>query len=135
MESSAESQAPEYELWFRVAYLRPIVSGTLTAAVRPGDRRLPCPKGTREGAIALVRIIEVPGDPEECVDPIFLDLHRKVRIDKILVKEIRQLTDEDLVGCAPDSRSAEGVPFHLGLIYNREFEPSETVTVLQFTYL
>lgn len=124
-----------YELWFRMPYRGLIAEGAFTAAVRPGDRRAPQPKGTEEGTLAAVRILEKPGDEETGIVPVFNDLSRKARIDRIVVKQISELHPEDLARCSPDSRSREAVIYHLGLIYNREFAPSETVSILYFTYL
>ena len=124
-----------YELWFRMPYRGLIAEGAFTAAVRPGDRRAPQPKGTEEGALAAVRILEKPGDEETGSVPVFNDLLRKARIDRIVVKQISELHPEDLARCSPDSMSLEAVMCHLGLIYNREFAPSETVSILYFTYV
>lgn len=124
-----------YELWFRMSYRGLLKEGAVTAAVRPGDRRSPQPKGTNEGSLAIIRVLKIFGDEKKGIVPVFDRLRRKVRIDKIFVKQIFQLQQEDLVGCAPDSLTAEAVMCHLGLIYNREFTPSDTVSVLRFTYL
>lgn len=126
---------PEYEFWFRMTYRRLIGDGKITAAVRPGDRRFPHPKGTKEGSTATIRILAKPGSEETGIMPVFDGLRRRVRVDKILVKEISKLTQRELAGCAPDSRDAGSVIYHLGLIYDREFTPSDTVTVYYFTYL
>jgi hypothetical protein len=57
----------KYELWFRLVYEDLILSKTMTAAVRPGDRREPNPKGTKVGEEVLIRILKKSGIPElEC---------------------------------------------------------------------
>lgn len=124
-----------YELWFRLAYKPLILNQTLTAAVRPGNRRYPNTKGTKEGQQARVRIIVRPGLDSANIMPEFDRFETRVEVCKIIIKPIFELTLEDLAGCSRDASTIELLKLHLGLIYNKLFFEDDLVSVLRFKYV
>jgi hypothetical protein len=112
-----------------------IKSGEMTLAVRPEDRRPPHPKAPRVGEHAKIRIIATPGDEEIGRQPLFGDFERVCRVDAMNVARICDLKPNDLTGASPDARYSYLIPFHLGLIYNRPFVNTETVTLVSFSYV
>ncbi len=123
-----------YELWFRSLYHDLIEKRTLLAAVRPGDRRIGNPKGVSIFEIAKVRIIDTPGDEAAGLLPTFLDFSCEIKIVDIQVKFIKNLNQQDLVNCSPDSTNIEFVKSHLESIYNGNFNDEDIVTVLHWKY-
>lgn len=125
-----------YELWFRLVYWKLIEERQFTAALRPGNRCFPAPKGTTVGEPALVRIIRLPGSEIQDTQPVFESVRDlKVRITDIKVKNFGDLTGFDLRDCSPDCRSKEMARYHLGLIYNRVFNDDDVVSIISFEYL
>lgn len=124
-----------YELWFRMPYEKELADESIHAAVRPGDRRLPAPKGTRVGEAVRVRIIVEPGSEELNIQPVFNRFETHVRITDLVVKTIGELSGDDLRFCSQDARNAEAVKSHLQKIYHRDFGDEELVTVIHWEYL
>lgn len=124
-----------YELWFRASYHDDLARKSMHAAVRPGDRRSPLPKGTRIGEIARVRIIIKPGSEEDGIPPIFNGFQIRVKITDLVVKTIGELSRDDLRACSQDARSVKAVKRHLQKIYHRDFGDRDLVTVIHWEYL
>lgn len=124
-----------YELWFRLAYKKLIEAKRLKVALRPGVRKCPAPKCTNENDEAIIKIIKIPGNEENDILPIFDDYQTKVLINKIISKEIKDLTQDDLKDCSPDCQNQELVKFNLALIYNKEFNDHDIVSLVYFDYL
>lgn len=101
-ESQGKQKKAPYELWFRRPYQELIEKEELRVALRPGDRRYPNPKGAREKEEALVRIVREPGDEKLNILPQFTKFTAKIKIDRILVKRIAELTGEDLKYCSSE---------------------------------
>lgn len=124
-----------YELWFRKNYLEPIKNKTMLAAVRPGDRRSPNPKGTREQERIRIRIIEKPGSESNHIPPTFLNFCRYAEITEITVKPIGELAPAELRYCSRDSKTSAQVKQHLFSIYGHSFNDKDIITVLRWKYL
>jgi hypothetical protein len=124
-----------YELWFRSEYQDDLTRQKIFAAVRPGDRRAPLSKGTAVGEVARVKIIVMPGSEERNIQPIFNDFEGYVKITKLVVRTIAELTDEDLRSCSRDARDRIAVMEHLRNIYHRHFSNHDRVTIVHWEYL
>jgi shikimate dehydrogenase len=124
-----------YELWFRAVYQKDLARRKIHAAVRPGDRRFPLPKGMRIGEVARIRIIVKPGSEEHGIAPAFNGFETRVRITDLVVKTIGELSRDDLRHCSEDARTGESVKKHLQEIYGRHFDDKEPVTVVHWEYL
>lgn len=124
-----------YELWFRLAYKKLIEAKKLKVALRPGVRKCPAPKCTNENEEAIIKIIVTPGNEEKKILPVFDDFQTSVLIKKITIKKIKDLTENDLKDCSTDCRSQELIKFNLALIYNKEFDDEDIVSLVYFEYL
>jgi len=124
-----------YELWFRETYKTLIQIRRVRLALRPGDRRYPQPKGVKEGDLAKIKILKRPGIEEQNIPPLFDDFETIVRIRKIAVKKLGELNNEELKTCSPDCQTKEVAKYHLGLIYNREFNDDDLISVIHFDYI
>lgn len=126
-----------YELWWRYPYRRLLQKQLVTLAIRPGDRRLPNPKGTREGDIINLRILLKPGDeePNLCRLPKLDNFLTSAKISKITVKKWSEVADKDLLGASPDCLTKEGAWYNLGLIYNKEIADNDLVSLIRFEYI
>jgi len=130
-----EKQEKLYELWFRYAFKQLIVDKKMTAAIRPGRRLCPAPKCTNEGDLARIKILKKPGDEEKGLMPIFDDYETIVKIEKIIVKPLKELTAKDLQKCSPDSQTPKLAKYQLSLIYNKEFTDDEIISIVHFKYI
>lgn len=130
-----EKRENPYELWFRLAYKKLIEAKQLKVALRPGARKCPAPKCTNENDKAIIKIIKIPGNEENNILPIFDAYQTKVLVKKIISKEIKDLTEQDLKDCSPDCKNQELVKFNLALIYNKEFNDNDIVSLVYFEYL
>ncbi len=124
-----------YELWFRLAYKQLIVAKKMTAAIRPGRRKCPAPKCTNESETARIKILLKPGDEAKGLLPLFDKFETLVKIDKIIMKSLKDLTVKDLKGCSPDCKTPELAKYHLALIYNQEFKDEDIISIIYFKYL
>lgn len=130
-----DKQEDYYELWFRLAYKQLIVNEKMTAAIRPGVRKCPAPKCTNEDDIAKIKILLKPGDEAKGLMPLFDDFEATVKIKKIIIKELKDITAKDLKSCSPDCQTPELAKYHLSLIYNQEFENNDIISIVHFEYL
>lgn len=124
--------------WIRAAYMEGFKDKSITAVVRPGDRS--DPKDQRNNPLGEdlpVRFIDVPGDQSRGIPALlFRDDGTTVRVTECLVRQIRDLTSEDLRGTAPDTMTAELVRYHLATLYNTPL-PSwdDFVTIFRFVHV
>ncbi|MDD5340997.1 MAG: hypothetical protein PHC97_01015 [Patescibacteria group bacterium] len=130
-----ESENKTYELWFRLAYKKLIEAKKLKVALRPGARKCPAPKCANENEEAVIKIIITPGNEEKKILPVFDDFQAKVLIYKIISKPIKELSEADLKDCSPDCQKPGLVKYNLALIYNKEFNDDDIVSLVYFEYL
>ena len=76
-----------------------------------------------------------PGDEAKGLMPLFDDFEATVKIKKIIIKELKEITTKDLKNCAPDCQTPELAKYHLALIYNQEFEDNDIISIVHFEYL
>jgi len=124
-----------YELWFRIQYKEFLENETMKVALRPGNRIYPNPKGAIEGEEAIVRVIVRPGKEEDNIQPVFDEFQKRVRIQKIIVKKIKELTEQDLKNCSPDCRDKDGAKKQLEWIYQKQFQEDDIVSLIYFEYI
>jgi hypothetical protein len=60
---------------------------------------------------------------------------KKGIISKIVIKKIRELTENDLVGESPDCQNIDAVKYVLSSIYHKIVTESDYVTLIKWTYL
>jgi hypothetical protein len=124
-----------YELWFRLAYKKLIETKQLKVALRPGVRKCPAPKCTNENDEAIIKIIITPGNEGKKILPVFDDYQANVIVKKIIMKKIGDLTEQDLKECSTDCQNPELIKFNLALIYNKEFNDDDIISLVYFEYL
>ena len=123
--------------WLRAAYMDGFGDKSITAVVRLGDRSDPAnPRNNPIGEDLPVRFIRVPGNQEAGIEPkLFDDDGITVRVTASSARLIRDLTPDDLRGCAPDCTTPELVRYHLATINNTCLpSPNEAVTIFRFEY-
>ena len=123
-----------YELWFRAPYQEDLIHKKISAAIRPGDRRFPLPKGARIDELAKIKIIVKPGVEKVNIPPVFNGFEMSVKITNLVVRTIGELKYNDLYRCSCDTQNAEAVKKHLSRIYGRNFEDKEIVTIIYWEY-
>ncbi|MCR4286082.1 MAG: hypothetical protein NUW00_04275 [Candidatus Kaiserbacteria bacterium] len=124
-------------LWIRKAYREGILKRSITAVLRPGDRSNPSDyTHIRQGVPVVVRFIVAPGEAKVGQPGNLMpDDGTTVIRTKCIVKPIKDVTEEDLHGCAPDHATPELVRYHLAVTYNTAL-PSwdDVVTIWHFEY-
>jgi len=124
--------------WMRAPYWEGMRSQRITTVVREGDRSgLNDTRHAPVGVPLAVRFIDKLGDPSRDVPAVlFPDDGMTVERTKMIVKQIKYLTAEDLAGSAPDGATSELVRYHLAMIRNTVLPAWEAVvTVWKFVYL
>lgn len=124
-----------YELWFRRVFQPFLEAKTMTAALRPGDRKFPNIKGTKVGDIVKVKIILSPGDENRGIEAVLDSFEALVKIEVLVKKRIEDLVKEDFVGMSLDCHDKESAKLHLGLIYNRVFFDDDIITVIRWNFI
>jgi hypothetical protein len=123
-----------YELWFRLAYKKYIEQKKLRVALRPSNRTHTYPKGVQPGQCAIIKIISKPGDESRGIFPEFDSFQVMVYIQKVIVSKICDMTKDQLRSCAPDCQSIEMAKHILCLIYNKEFQDDNIISLVHFDY-
>ncbi len=123
--------------WVRAPYREGFQNQTITTVVREGDRSNP--DDTRHapaGVDLAVRFIKKVGDSSRGVKAeLYSDDGTTVRRVGMVVKQIKDLTEEDLRGSTPDTATPELVRYHLAMVANSELPSWEaTVTVWYIEY-
>jgi hypothetical protein len=95
-------------------------SGRKTATIRLGDKS---PK-YRKGMIVTVLCGARYGQRERVFDAV---------IDKVEVKELRDLSPREIEHDNPELRRADELAHFLGQLYNREVREDDIVTVIRFS--
>ncbi len=123
--------------WMRPVYWEGMRAGTITTLVREGDRSNSNDTRTAPAGVDLaVRFIRKTGDSSRGIKAeLYPDDGMTVRRIGMVVKKIKDLTQEDLRGTAPDQSTPDLVRYHLAMIGNTELpSPEDVVTVWKIEY-
>ena len=93
-----------------------------TATIRLGDKSGKYKKGMVVSVLTGARF----GPREKVFDAV---------IDKVEVKELRDLSPREIEHDNPEIRRTEELATFLSQLYNREVAPEETVTVIRFSQI
>ena len=112
---------------FALNFYSPMVADQLrtqrkTATIRLGDKSAKYKKGMIVTVLVGVRY----GQREKIFDAV---------IDKVEVKQLRELSPREIEHDNPEIRRPEEMARFLGQLYNREVQPSDTVTVIRFSQI
>ncbi|HXH89235.1 MAG TPA: ASCH domain-containing protein [Gaiellaceae bacterium] len=110
---------------FALNFYSPLVADQLrtqrkTATIRLGDKSGKYKKGMIVTVLVGVRY----GQREKIFDAV---------IDKVEVKELRELSPREIEHDNPEIRRPDEMARFLGQLYNREVSDTETVTVIRFS--
>ena len=97
-------------------------SGRKTATIRLGDKSAKYRKGMVVQVLAGARF----SAREKVFDAV---------IDKVEVKELRDLSPREIEHDNPEIRRVEEMTAFLGQLYNREVSDEDTVTVIRFSQI
>ena len=124
-------------LWVRAPHRQGFLNRTITAVVREGDRsRSDDTRHAPAGVDLAVRFIMKIGDTTRNIKAVlYPDDGTTVRRTGMVVKQIKDLTEEDLRGISPDAATPELVRYHVAMVANSELLSLEhVVTVCRFEY-
>ena len=112
---------------FALNFYSPVVADQLrsqrkTATIRLGDKSAKYKKGMIVTVLVGVRY----GQREKIFDAV---------IDKVEVKQLRDLSPREIEHDNPEIKRAEEMARFLGQLYNRPVEEDETVTVIRFSQI
>jgi hypothetical protein len=114
---------PDYALnFYNPAVADQLRSGRKTATIRVGDKS---PK-YRKGMIVTVLCGARYGPREKVFDAV---------IDKVEVKQLRDLSPREIEHDNPELRRAEELAHFLGQLYNRDVSEDDIVTVIRFSQI
>ena len=124
---SALPRLPEDDAMYALNFYSPIVaeqlrSGRKTATIRLGDKSAKYRKGMVVQVLAGARF----SAREKVFDAV---------IDKVEVKELRDLSPREIEHDNPEIRRVEEMAGFLGQLYNREVSDEDTVTVIRFSQI
>jgi len=125
-------------LWMRPVYWEGILAGEITTVVRSGDRSDPNgPTFIPLNVPVPVRFLEQMGIRDQGIQPkLYPDDGTTVELVERIVKQIRDLTPDDLAGGSLDISDPERVRLHLAVIGNTKLpDYGATVTVYKFRLL
>ena len=126
------------EIFFRKIYWPLIRAGLITTIFRPGKRLTAKEYGFYPGQQVTIRIIEhVGADWAGLQAELSPSLLRRVRIDSVVAKKVKEVTEEDFRGSSPDVHDQASLRYQLGIIYNLfpdEIGPDSFVTITKFAY-
>ena len=94
--------------------------GRKTATIRLGDKS----RKYQKGMIVAVLVGARYGPRQHVFDAV---------IDKVEVKELRELSPREIEHDNPEIRRPEEMAHFLGQLYNREVSDGDTVTVIRFS--
>ena len=121
---------------FRKNYETLVVQKILTTVFRPGDRLYPSYRGYRHDEVVTARIIERPGRDEKQIPPHFNDLKIPIRIVRIDMMDVYDLTPAHFLGSAPDVQNIPELLAHLEHIYQKPItDYGNKITRIQLEYL
>ena len=118
---------PEDDAMYALNFYSPIVaeqlrSGRKTATIRLGDKSPKYRKGMVVQVLAGARF----GPRDKIFDAV---------IDKVEVKQLRDLSPREIEHDNPEIRRVEEMAGFLGQLYNREVSDEDTVTVIRFSQI
>ena len=120
------------ELWLRpsaglsLAVLSTLIEAQrITATPRLGARDAKHPKGYQPGQEVMLRVLDEHGAEY---------LHRRVRIESLTIRPLRQLTEDDLHHTLA-YQNWEDVQRELSQFEKRLIDENEDATVVEFSYL
>jgi hypothetical protein len=118
---------PEDDAMYALNFYSPIVaeqlrSGRKTATIRLGDKSPKYRKGMVVQVLAGARF----GPRDRIFDAV---------IDKVEVKQLRDLSPREIEHDNPEIRRVEEMAGFLGQLYNREVSEDDTVTVIRFSQI
>ena len=118
---------PEDDAMYALNFYSPIVaeqlrSGRKTATIRLGDKSPKYRKGMVVQVLAGARF----GPRDKIFDAV---------IDKVEVKQLRDLSPREIEHDNPEIRRVEEMAGFLGQLYNREVSEDDTVTVIRFSQI
>jgi hypothetical protein len=118
---------PEDDAMYALNFYSPIVaeqlrSGRKTATIRLGDKSAKYRKGMVVQVLAGARF----GPRDKIFDAV---------IDKVEVKQLRDLSPREIEHDNPEIRRVEEMAGFLGQLYNREVSEEATVTVIRFSQI
>ena len=124
---SALPRLPEDDAMYALNFYSPIVaeqlrSGRKTATIRLGDKSAKYRKGMVVQVLAGARF----GPRDKIFDAV---------IDKVEVKQLRDLSPREIEHDNPEIRRVEEMAGFLGQLYNREVSEEDTVTVIRFSQI
>jgi hypothetical protein len=132
-------ELPKDDMSFRKIYRNLIESETLTTVFRPNKRLCLDFKGYCQRAIVNARVIDELGLDRAYFKPEFLDEPpKKIKIEKIEVKKIGDLSPADFIGSSPDVHDKQSLIYHLGLIYNLDLfslTDEALITRIHFSFI
>lgn len=124
--------------WMRKVYQDDFQKQEITAVIRPKDRTDPKDfTHIPAGVPVPVRFVSEPAKtPTGVPGNLLPDDGTTIERTEVIVKALKDLTEEDLQGCAPDCVTPELTRYHLGNTYNMELPgPDFVVTIWRFKYL
>ena len=112
---------------YALNFYSPLVADQLrshrkTATIRLGDKSSKCKKGMVVSVLCGVRF----GPREKVFDAV---------IDKVEVKDLRDLSPREIEHDNPEMRRPEDLASFLSQLYNREITEDDTVTVIRFSQI
>jgi hypothetical protein len=121
------ARPPEDDAVYALNFYSPIVaeqlrSGRKTATIRLGDKSVKYRKGMIVQVLAGARY----SAREKIFDAV---------IDKVEVKELRELSPREIEHDNPEIRRVEEMAGFLGQLYNRDVSEADTVTVIRFSQI
>jgi hypothetical protein len=121
------ARPPDDDAVYALNFYSPIVaeqlrSGRKTATIRLGDKS----GKYRKGMVVQVLVGVRYGVREKIFDAV---------IDKVEVKELRDLSPREIEHDNPEIRRTEEMAGFLGRLYNRDVSDEDTVTVIRFSQI
>jgi hypothetical protein len=121
---------------FRADYEDLVSQQSLTTVFRPGNRVFPSWRGYKLGEIIIGRIIERCGCDLQQKAPLFKESKIPLRIAKIEVIPVADLSAEDFEGSSWDVTDLESLDQHIYKIYSKPLsEYDNMVTRISLDYL
>ena len=112
---------------------------SLTTIFRPGVRLYPNEKSYRDGQLALVKILQVPGNDVYGIEPVHFDNDFPVRVERSVATRLIDVEPSLFSSAGPDINSLDTLRFNLANIYNLSykevFSDDFEVTYTTFKYL